>query len=161
MAEQIVISGVKPFDGEYDLDLEGEPLTTLEWRWVKKISGYLPLTMGDGFAGGDPDLVCALAVIALRRNGKIQKDQALIVADRLADAPFDGAALQLRFDDADENGEGDAGPPEEPPATVSPKRSSGGSSSPSSDSHQANGQPSTGVPASEKSAGSHLLTSAR
>ena len=133
MAEQVVIQGVKPYDGEYELDLEGEPLTTLEWRWVKKISGYLPLTMHEGFSGGDPDLVCALAVIALRRNGKIAKEQALAVAERLADAPFDGAALQLIFSDAEDDAEGDAGPPEEPPATESPKRSSGGSSSPSSD----------------------------
>lgn len=118
MADRIIIQGVKPYDGEYPLEMQEEPLTTLEWRWVKKISGYLPLTIGDGFAGADPDLVCALAVIALRRKGKIQKEQALLVADRLADAPFDGAAIQLVFDEEEETSEdADARPPEERPET--------------------------------------------
>lgn len=125
MAEKIVLTGVKPYDGEYELNLEDEPLTTLEWRWVKKISGYLPLTMGEGFAGADPDLVCALAVIALRRHGRIQKEQALAVADRLADVPFDGAAIQLLFDETEDDEEGDVVPPAVAPQTESPRRSSG------------------------------------
>ena len=33
--------------------------TTLEWRWVKKVSGYLPGTIGDGVDGGDPDIFVA------------------------------------------------------------------------------------------------------
>lgn len=145
MAETITITGVRPFDGEYPLDLEEEPLTTLEWRWVKKISGYLPLTMADGFAGGDPDLVIALAVIALRRGGKIQKEQALTVSDRLSDVAFDGAAIQLRFDGDDEDAEDDASPPDQPPEQTP---SSGGSSNPSSDPPEPV-QPTTGTEASE------------
>lgn len=148
MAETIVIRGVKPYDGEYPLDLEGEPLTTLEWRWVKKISGYLPLTMGEGFAGADPDLVCALAVIALRRHGRVQKEQALMVADRLADVPFDGAAIQLLFDEPeDEDEEGDVGPPAVARPTESPKRSSGAPSRTNSGQPEQNPAP-TGMAAS-------------
>lgn len=113
---QLVITGIRPYDGSYDFDMESEPLTTLEWRWVKKISGYLPLTLQDGFDGGDPDLIVALAVVALRRAGKIMKEQAFQAADRIADAPFDGAALQLIADPDDEteaDAEGDAVPPAE------------------------------------------------
>ncbi len=66
MSDRIVIN-VRPYVGEYDFDIEGEPLTTLEWRWLKKISGYLPMTLDEGFRGGDPDLFVAFAVIALAR----------------------------------------------------------------------------------------------
>lgn len=121
MADKIVITGFKPYDGEYPLDLEEEPLTTREWRWVKKISGYLPLTVEDGFAGADPELVVALAVIALVRNGKTQKEQALTLAERIADLPFDGTALQLVIGESDqdeEEPEADARPPEQTEQTA-------------------------------------------
>lgn len=126
-----VTINVKPYTGEYPLDLEDKPLTTLEWRWVKKISGYLPLTIGEGFAGSDPDLFIAFAVIALIRHGKIVKEQALLVADRLADHAFDGESIILQLGEIpDEELEGDALPPAPETATGSPKRSSGGSSKP-------------------------------
>lgn len=119
MADLIVVAGVKPYDGEYELDVEHDPLTTLEWRWVKKISGYLPLTIAEGMAGADPDLYCAFAVIAMRRAGKIDKDDAMHVADRLADAPF-GSAITIEGDKDEVEEEGPLGltdvpqPPSEP-----------------------------------------------
>lgn len=120
--DSLVITGVPPYDGEYDLDLTGQVLSTLEWRWVKKISGYLPLTIAEGMEGGDPDVVVALAVIALRRAGKIQKEQALQVAEVLADPPFDGVTLQLRVGEV----EGEARPPASPPPSGSENDSGGG-----------------------------------
>lgn len=91
---KIVISGIKPWDGEYDLDSE-RAFNTREWRWIKQISGYLPLTIDDGFKGGDPDLFVALAVIAMNREGRISRDQGLDVAETLAEAPFDGASIMF------------------------------------------------------------------
>ena len=41
--------GVPPYDGRYDFDLEGRELTTREWGWIKRLSGYLPLTIEEGF----------------------------------------------------------------------------------------------------------------
>lgn len=149
MADQIIIQGVGRYDGEYELDLEEPAPSTLEWRWIKKISGYLPLTIEDGFRGGDPDLYCALAVIALYRGGKIRKDEALTVADTLADSPFDGTVIRFV---ADEEDEGDVGPPEVTPATDSPKKNSGESLKPSSDPPEP-GQPPTGTQDSETASG--------
>lgn len=148
MANRVVIT-VPRYKGEYELDADGEPFTTLEWRWIKKISGYLPLTIADGLAGGDPDVVLALAVIALVRAGKVDRQQALDAADTLADAPVDGAAIQLLASVEEEAA--DESPPDQPPAISPPSRNGGESSSPTSDS-PANGQSRTGLPDSERSA---------
>jgi hypothetical protein len=92
---------VQRFKGSYPFDA-GEPMLAIEWRWIKKISGYLPLTIGDGFAGQDPDLYIALSVVAMHRAGKIRREEALAVADLLADAPVDGKAIEFVFDEEDE-----------------------------------------------------------
>lgn len=73
-----------PYAGEYDLDLDDEPLTMLEWRWIKKLSGYMPATIGDGVRGADPDVTLALGVIALHRAGKVAERDVMDAADRLA-----------------------------------------------------------------------------
>ena len=70
LMDYIVIEGVPPYDGRYEFDLEGRELTTREWGWIKRHSGYLPLTIEDGFT--DPELVTVFAAIALRRAGKVE-----------------------------------------------------------------------------------------
>ena len=95
-----------PYDGRFELDLEGHELTTREWGWIKRLSGYLPLTIEEGL--GDPELITVLAVIALRRAGKVDTQSVPRTFDRLADAPF-GAAVTMDTDRADT--EADAGPP--------------------------------------------------
>jgi len=61
--EYIVLDGVKPYDGRWPLDATAD-FTTREWGVIKRLSGYLPLTVNDGFQGGDPELFAAFAVIA-------------------------------------------------------------------------------------------------
>lgn len=116
MTSRIAIHGVKPYDGEYEFDPEEQPLTTLEWRWIKKISGYLPLTISDGIDGGDPDVFVAFATVALARAGTIERSDVFRVADRLIEAPFDGASITFVDDNPDDDG-GDDGPPAEASAT--------------------------------------------
>ena len=91
---KMVIQGIRPWDGEYELD-EDRAFNTREWSWIKKTSGYMPLTISDGFGGGDPSLFVALAVIAMCRTGKIDRESGLRVAEELAEAPFDGAAISM------------------------------------------------------------------
>lgn len=98
---QIKIQGIRPWDGEYELDVD-RTFNTREWNWIKRVSGYMPLTVQDGFAGGDPALFVALAVIAMCRAGRITRDEGLRVADELAEAPFDGASIAMVGDEADE-----------------------------------------------------------
>jgi hypothetical protein len=83
---RIVITGLKPYDGRYDLDLNQE-LTTREWGWIKRYAGYLPLGLNDD-AFGDPELLCVLAVIAMRRAGRVQTSEVGDIYERLSDTPF-------------------------------------------------------------------------
>ena len=110
MAE-IKITGIRPYDGAYDLQ-EERPFNTHEWHVIKRVSGYMPLTIQEGWAGGDPSLVVALAVVAMCRSGKITRDRALAVADQLGEAPFDGAAITVDFGVEEDEPEADASPPD-------------------------------------------------
>jgi hypothetical protein len=105
----VVIEGVKPYDGRYEFDLAASEPTTREWGWIKRLSGYMPATVTDGFEGADPELFSVFAVIALRRAGKIEAREVNQVFDRFADAPF-ATSIRLETDQPDAR-EGDAGPP--------------------------------------------------
>lgn len=110
---QIVVSGVKPYDGAYQLDFASE-LTTREWGWIKRLAGYMPLNLHEAVAGGDPEFMCALAAIAIRRAGRAEAAEVPAVFERMIDAPY-GSAITAEIDEGDyeedEDG-GDAGPPE-------------------------------------------------
>lgn len=105
----MVIDQPKQWAGRWPLDLENEELTTRELGWIKRFSGYLPLTMGEGLAGGDAELFAAYAVIALVRAGTVQRDAVADVFDRLIDQPF-GATLRIEADEEEQEGE-QSGPP--------------------------------------------------
>jgi hypothetical protein len=77
----------------------------------------MPLTVSDGFAGGDPDLFVALAVVAMTRQGKVERDDMLRVADELAEMPFDGASITMVGDEvADDEVPLDLTPPQDEPS---------------------------------------------
>jgi hypothetical protein len=110
VSSQIVITGVSPYDGRYDLDRERE-FTTREWGWVKRLAGYLPVQVtSDAF--GDPELICVFAVVAMCRAGRIQPAQVPDVFARLADAPFGVSTITVVTDDA-----GDEEPPDPTPGS--------------------------------------------
>lgn len=105
----IKVHGVGRWDGTYELNIEDRALNAREWRWIKQIAGYLPATIGDGMAGRDPDLFIALAVVAMCRNGKIEREQALQVAEQIAETPYVGQqTIELIADTVEED---DADPP--------------------------------------------------
>ena len=81
---QITIEGISPYDGVYPFTIDTAPLTTTEWHWIKRHSGYMPLTMEAGIEGGDPTLICAFAVISLYRAGKVVKSDVARVYELLA-----------------------------------------------------------------------------
>ena len=95
--DYITIEGVRPWDGRYEFDLENRELTTREWGWIKRLSGYLPLTIDEGFEGADPELFATFAAIALFRAGKVTAREVPEVFERLADAPF-GSTITLEGD---------------------------------------------------------------
>jgi hypothetical protein len=140
--DYIVIAGVKPYDGRYELDLEGSGFTTREWGFIKRLSGYLPLTITDGLKGGDAELFSVFAVIALRRAGKIEQADVQGVFDRIADADF-GSAVTLETDQTDQEEEADAGPP---PASSTGNGSSSGTGGRTSSGISTSTLPATGDP---------------
>ena len=95
---RIIINGIRPWDGDYDLQTD-RAFNAREWQLIKRQSGYLPLTVKDGFAGGDPNLMVALAVIALCRAGKIDRDQGPAILEQFSEIPFDNAAITLVGDE--------------------------------------------------------------
>lgn len=99
----IRVAGVRQYAGDYEFDAE-RAFTTLEWRWVKKIGGYYPLTLDEGFRNLDPDLFLALAIIAMHRTGKVARDDAYEVAEILADAPFGETITIIGSEEGDEEG---------------------------------------------------------
>jgi len=104
----VVVEGVRPWDGRYPLDLNGQELTTREYGWIKRLTSYMPVDMGDGLEKADPELVCVFAVIALRRAGKIENTDVPSVYERLIDAPsFSAVTLDTTGDAPREEGEAD------------------------------------------------------
>jgi hypothetical protein len=139
LADYITITGLRPYDGRYELDLDEQPLTTREWGWIKRHAGYLPLTLDEN-SFADPELITVLAVIAVRRAGTVELRDVPDLFDRLADAPF-GSTITL------ETGvDGDADPP--PESTASKPSINGASSQTGSESSDGPRSP-TGPPASD------------
>jgi hypothetical protein len=123
LSDTVVIIGVKPYDGRYELDLVAQPLTTREWGWIKKHAGYLPLTLeADSFT--DPEFVIVQAVIAVFRAGRVTAADVPGLVERFQDVdPFAAITYEAgKFED-----EGDADPP---PSSSDTKQSSNGDSSP-------------------------------
>jgi hypothetical protein len=140
--DRIVIEGVRPYDGRYDLDL-GVDLTTREWGWIKRLAGYLPLGLTDD-AFGDPEFACVLAAIAMRRAGRIQASEVPRVFERLADAPF-GSTIRIESDDEQDESQPD------PPASSSSNGVTSGTGSPTNSGTPATPPKPTGTPASATS----------
>ena len=154
MANWIAVAGVKPYDGRYELDLDGQPLTTREWGWIKRNCGYLPVELtAESFT--DPELITMLAIVAMRRAGRVDTGQVPELWDRFSDVPV-GAAITMGQDD-DADVEGDAGPPAR---KNDAKQSTSGPSSPNGSETSEGPRSRTGSPASATSE-SAPATSAR
>jgi hypothetical protein len=143
MSDRIVIEGIPRFSGEYPVDLADRPFTMREFHLIKKISGARAGELMDAMAAGDTDVIVALAVIALIRNQKIGKEQALPVSEALLES--DVGSIQYV---GDEEEEGEAVPP--PSETDAPASSepSSPTSNGSGDDPSATIPPPTGTPAS-------------
>jgi hypothetical protein len=141
----IVLEGVKPWDGRYPFDIADQEPTTREWGWIKRLSGYLPLTIEDGLKGGDPELFAVFAVIALRRAGRITPAEASDTYERLIDVPY-GATIRYEADEPAE-----VEPDSPPPEDRSGNGSSSGTDSPTSSETLAVIRPASGIPASDTS----------
>jgi hypothetical protein len=67
--DKFVITGVPGFDGEYPVDIGS--FTMRELQIIKRMSGVRAGELEEAFGAGDSDLILAVAVIAVRRNGRL------------------------------------------------------------------------------------------
>jgi hypothetical protein len=118
----------KPYAGRYPFDLSDD-FTIKEWGWIKRLTSYMPLTVENGFAGGDPELYAALAVVMLVRAGRVEPRDVQDVYDRLSDGTL-GTSITVEFDDQAEEEE-DADP--STPSSSENGTSSGAASTTSSE----------------------------
>lgn len=156
MPHQIIVN-VPPYEGEYEFDRAGS-FSYTEWRWIKKIAGYMPLTIDEGWNGGDPDLMLALAVITMHRADKFETREVMDVVAVLESAEVDGASITVKLEE-EEAAEVD------PPQTDSPddsKPDSGPDTVETSEDTPASTSPSgTGDPSLETTSPSDRLTLAQ
>lgn len=108
----VTIEGSRRHDGDHELALG--LMTPRDYGLIKRLTGYMPADVPDGIGGYDLELVCAIAVVALRKNGRVAGDdgdtEARQVYDELIDmTPPNRVRLDLGEDE--EAGEDDAGPP--------------------------------------------------
>lgn len=95
---KVMINGVPPFNGDYELDLSF--FTNRELHTIKVIAGVRAGEFEAAMEAGDNDLMVAMTVIAVKRAGK----------QIPVDALWDAAAGTIEFDFSDEAPEADALP---------------------------------------------------
>ena len=124
--EKIVIAEVHPsLDGEYELDASG--FTNFELHAIKRLTGLTAGDLGDAFERLDNDVIVAMGMVVLLRDGKIQN----------AKHPWDSQEIEALWKApvgsltiASDEEEVDASPPTpEPLADAGEKNGSSGESS--------------------------------
>ena len=124
----LTVQGLGSLDGSYEFD--DSRFTMGDFRTIKRIAGVRAGELTDALAAGDTDLMVAIAVIALERNGKHGAEDVLWTAD------VGQISLTL--------GDGDASPPDVTPDGSKP--SSGDGSTVSSGNPEATPKPTGGQP---------------
>lgn len=66
--DKFVVEGIPAFNGDYPIDIRS--FTMRELQIIKRMSGVRAGELAEAFEAGDTDVLLAIAVIAVRRNGK-------------------------------------------------------------------------------------------
>jgi len=159
MADKLIVTGLgKQFDGEYEFNLAemlvmgtANTMTNGELHTIKRIAGVRAGEIEDALGAGDNDVLLALGVIVLARNGRRLPEHLMW------DAPA-GSGIVIVPDeglDDEDAAEGDVSPPEVSPTANEPTEASetletsgGSSSNPSSASLPPSDPSPTGDPSS-------------
>ena len=143
--DYLIVENFRPYDGRYELDAQRD-FTTREWGWFKRLAGYYPTTVEEGYRRYDPELFAVLAVVCLRRAGRIDTHDVPDLYDRLLDREI--GVVRVEFH-GDETAEDDA---EDPTASsTASTKSSGADSNGNSEKSGEPIPPSIGTPASASS----------
>ena len=85
-------------DGRYEFDLAEyvETSRLREWGWIKKLSGYLPVTIGDGLDGADAELIGRLAVDrACSATGRSTSGRSPTCSNAWCDSPYTAVTIEF------------------------------------------------------------------
>jgi hypothetical protein len=143
--DYLSIDGVRPYDGRYEFDLRSSSFSVREWGWIKRFSGYLPLTIDEGLAGADAELMAVFALIALARARRLASDDVPEAWERFADAP---GVVTVRLELARSGAADDALPP---PSSSNGNELDSGDDSRTNSEASVETQRATGTPASASS----------
>jgi hypothetical protein len=103
---QATVSGVPPYDGDYDLDLEHQ-FNGNELHLIKKVAGVRLGEIDEALRAKDYDLYVALAAIGIWRAGKVTKNNVHDLVELLMEA--EGG--KISFKDTDDEQGDETGPP--------------------------------------------------
>lgn len=101
--QKMILKDVGPHDGEYEIDFD-QPYNGDEWHFIKQVSGVRMGEWESAMDAGDYDVLLAIAVLQLKREGKITDRDMHQLFSKFRSAPLGCVA----FPEAD-----DAGPPEQ------------------------------------------------
>jgi hypothetical protein len=101
----VVVDRARPFDGRYPMI----PFNRYEQGMIRRLTDWLPVDYEKALTGGDAEFVAALAVLAMKRAGRVEYEDVTDTYRRLLD--IDAAEITLEGDLVEE--ETEPGPPPE------------------------------------------------
>lgn len=104
--QSIEITGFRPYDGRYDLI----PFNRYEQGQIRRLTGWMPLQYEEALAGGDAEFIAALAVLAMKRQGAIEKEEVAATFERILD--MDDAEIRL-ISEPEKDEDAESRPPDE------------------------------------------------
>lgn len=114
---EVVVAGFKPYDGTYPWIA----FNRYEMGQIRRLSGFMPAQYEEAFNGGDSEFEACIAVLAMKRGGRIEAEEVADVFRRLLDT--DDAEIRVRSDDKEAAEEPD--PPQHEPSSSESSGSSG------------------------------------
>lgn len=144
--DKLIIAEVRAeIDGEYDLDLQG--FTHYELHAIKKATELTAGDLSDAYERMDQDIIIAMALVVLMREGKITgKPWLSPELKMLWSAPIGTIYLQSADEEADADPPAEA--PDEPASESASRSESSGADTSDSSEHPENGLSPTGDPTS-------------
>ena len=146
MPDMVIIEGVSPHDGEYEIDLA--TINMEEFHLIKRLTGLVAGEVEDALMRIDTDIFVGLAAVVIQRSGKRVTAN---VENQLWKAPLGALRVKLEPDSPPEKSQEMPRSSNDEPNQQSEGTSSSGddgkdaSETSEEDSPQATGQPASGL----------------
>lgn len=95
---EVIVAGFKPYDGRYPMI----PFNRYEQGQIRRLAGWMPLQYEEALDGGDAELIACMAVLAMRRAGRIDREDVPGTYEKLLDADAAEITLDGQMEDRGE-----------------------------------------------------------